>query len=287
MRNAFGSGGCCVLALIAIGSVISEPITAASAGSRAAKSATTHEATFSAWDHRFEGPESIPAGQTSVLLHNRGKEPHQLQLLKLEEGKSPADLAAALQSGGQGVPVWAKQMGGPNGVDAGKTSEATVYLEPGSYVMICGIPGRHHKSHAEIGMQKALRVRDTTPAPAEFKGNFHMAMFDYEFVVVQPLRKGRHTFYVINRGSLSHQASFVRLNPGASADDVLAALNDEIPASLPGMLIGGMSGLEPGREGMFTAELTPGRYAIMCLFSNADIGESHAAKGMVMHFTIE
>ena len=52
-------------------------------------------ATFSAWDHRFEGPESLPAGETEVRLKNRGKEPHQLQFLKLEEGKSPADLAAA------------------------------------------------------------------------------------------------------------------------------------------------------------------------------------------------
>jgi hypothetical protein len=172
-------------------------------------------------------------------------------------------------------------------VDAGQSSEATLYLEPGVYVVICGIPARDHRSHAQLGMQKPLVVMDTAPAPPEFEGNFHMAMFEYEFVVVQPLRKGRHTFYVINRGNLSHQASFVRLHPGASADDVLTALNQEGPAVLPGTLIGGMSGLDPGREGTFTADLTPGRYAIMCLFSNAHAGESHAAKGMVMHFTIE
>jgi uncharacterized cupredoxin-like copper-binding protein len=252
-----------------------------------AASAAAQEATFSAWDYRFEGPESLPAGQTTLRLHNRGREPHQLQLLKLDDGKSPADLAVALESATASVPAWAKQMGGPNGVDAGQASEATLYLEPGSYVLICGIPGKHHRSHAQLGMQRALRVMDTTPAPPEFEGNFHMAMFEYEFVVVQPLRKGRHTFYIINRGSLSHQASFVRFNPGASADDVLTALSNEIPTPLPGTLIGGMSGLEPGREGMFTADLTPGRYAIMCLFSNAHVGESHAAKGMVMHFTIE
>jgi hypothetical protein len=277
MRNALRFGRCCVFALMPVASVISLPASA-TAG-------PPHEVMFSAWDHRFEGPETIPAGQTTLHLHNRGKEPHQLQLLKLEEGKSPADLAAALQSGSPSVPAWAKQMGGPNGVDAGQASEATLYLEPGSYVMICGIPGKHHKSHAQLGMQKALRVMDTMLAPPEFNGNFHMAMFEYEFVVVQPLRKGRHTFYVINRGSLSHQASVVRLNPGASAADVLTALSQESP--LPGTLIGGMSGLEPGREGTFSAELTPGRYAIMCLFSAAHAGESHSAKGMVMHFTIE
>ena len=241
-------------------------------------------ATFSAWDHRFEGPDSLPAGETEVRLKNRGKEPHQLQFLKLDEGKSPEDLAAALKTGDHSVPSWAKHMGGPNGVGRGQSSDATLYLEPGSYVIICGVFGKHHKSHAELGMQKALRVIDTKPAPPEFKSNFHMAMFEYEFVVVQPLRKGRHAFYVINRGNLIHQASIVRLNPGASANDVLAALEQGTPSRLPGTLVGGMSGLEPGRDGTFTANLTPGRYAIMCLFGN---GESHAAKGMVMHFSID
>jgi len=114
-----------------------------------------------------------------------------------------------------------------------------------------------------------------------------MAMFEYEFVVVQPLRKGRHSFYVINRGHQIHQASIIRLHPDASVDDVLTALDQDNPSRLPGTLIGGMSGLEPGRDGTFTAELTPGRYTIMCLFSNPHISESHAAKGMVLNFTIE
>jgi uncharacterized cupredoxin-like copper-binding protein len=242
--------------------------------------------TFSAWEHRFDGPDQLPAGKTTFRLQNKGKEPHQLQLLKLEQGRSPADLAAALKTGGRTVPTWAKHMGGPNGVDAGKASEATVYLEPGSYVIICAIPGKDHQSHAVLGMQKALQVTDTRPAPAEFDGNFHMAMFEYEFVVVQPLRKGRHTFYVINRGGLTHQVTLVRLNPDISAEDVLTALERDNP-SLPGAFIGGMSGLEPGRDGTFVANLTPGRYAIMCLFSNPHARESHAAKGMVMNFTIE
>lgn len=250
-----------------------------------ASTASSNVVSFTAREHRFEGPDQLKAGQTTVRLRNKGKEPHQLQFLKLEEGKTAGDLAVALRSGT--VPSWAKHMGGPNGVGPGRVAEATLYLEPGTYVIICSVPGKHHQSHAALGMRKTLRVMDTPPPPAEFAGNFHMAMFDYEFVVVQPLRKGRHSFYVINRGNEIHQASFVRLSPGASADDVLAALNKDTPSRLPGTLIGGISGLGPGREGTFTAELTPGRYAIMCLFSHVPVGESHAARGMVMNFTIE
>lgn len=244
-------------------------------------------ATFSAWDHSFEGPDTIPGGQITIRLQNRGREPHQLQLLKLDEGKTPADLAAVLRDGDGVVPKWAKHMGGPNGVGSGDTSEATMYLEPGSYVIICGIPTKKHKTHAAMGMQKALHVAENGQTAPEFYGNVHMAMFDYEYVVVQPLKKGRHTFYVINRGSQAHQASLIRLNRGASAHDVLKAFTRDAPLSLPGKLIGGISGLEPGSDGTFTAELTPGRYAIMCLFSNPSARHSHAAKGMVMNFTVE
>jgi uncharacterized cupredoxin-like copper-binding protein len=277
MRNALWFGKCCVCILIASATLYSHSVSAAS----------SKEATFYAWDHRFEGPEAIPAGQTTVRLRNRGKEPHQLQFLKLDAGKTPAELAVALQSGAKTIPSWAKQMGGPNGVGAGKAAEATLYLEPGSYVIICGIPGNHQQTYAALGMQKPLRVIDTKPPPPDFRGNFHMAMFEYEFVVVQPLRKGRHTFYVVNRGNQIHQASFIRLHPGASTEDVLTAIHQDSPTPLPGTLIGGMSGLEPGRDGTFTADLTPGRYAIMCLFSNTVMSESHAAKGMVLNFTIE
>ena len=83
-------------------------------------------------------------------------------------------------------------------------------------------------------MQKALRVAENGPSFPEFYGNFHMAMFDYEFVVVQPLKKGRHTFYVMNRGSQAHQASLVRLNRGASTQDVLKAFKRDAPLSLRG-----------------------------------------------------
>jgi uncharacterized cupredoxin-like copper-binding protein len=51
--------------------------------------------------------------------------------------------------------------------------------------------------------------------------------------------------------------------------------------------MGGMTGLEPGARGTFTVALTPGRYALVCLFPNPASPESHAAKGMVKNFTIE
>ncbi|ALA60308.1 hypothetical protein [Nitrospira moscoviensis] len=259
-------------------------ITAADAG--AADLAAPPVAVFAALDDRFEGPDQLQAGLTTLRLHNRGEEPHQLQLLKLADDKSPADLAASLREQAQ-VPPWAKHMGGPNGVGAGETAEATVYLEPGTYVVICAIPTKDQRPHAALGMQKTVRVTHTAPSDAEFIGNVHMAMFDYEFVVVQKVDSGPHTFYVVNRGHQAHQVSLVQLNPGASTDDMLAAFGSPQRSPLPGKLMGGMAGLEPGGRGTFSASLSPGRYAMMCLFPNPAAHDSHAAKGMVMNFTVD
>lgn len=244
-------------------------------------------ATFAAWDHRFDGPDHLQAGLTTLRLHNRGQVPHQLQLLRLMDGKTPADLAKALRAAPTQVPGWAKHMGGPNGVESGHTAEATVFLEPGAYVIICLIPTKDQRPHAVLGMQKILQVHDSGADRPTFTGTVHMAMFDYEYVVVQDLKSGPQTFYVVNRGRQPHQVSLVQLENGAAPEDMLKAFGPAAGSPLQGKLLGGMASLEPGGRGMFTASLTPGRYAMMCLFPDPASPDSHAAKGMVMTFTVQ
>lgn len=243
-------------------------------------------ATFVAVDHRFEGPGTLAAGQLTIRLLNRGHEPHMIQLLKLTEGKTPADLAAALQGTPFHIPRWAKHMGGPNAIGAGGESRASLYLAPGAYVLICLIPGMGGLSHVAQGMQKALQVVDQGPSTPTFSADYHMAMRDYEFVVVEQIGRGTRSFYVINRGNQPHQVSLVRLEPKASVEQILSAFGPMGHSLMPGKLLGGLSGIEPGERGVFTAHLTPGRYAMICLFPNPTSVESHASKGMVMHFSV-
>jgi uncharacterized cupredoxin-like copper-binding protein len=244
-------------------------------------------ATFLAHDYGFNGPDSLPAGMTVIRILNQGQEPHHIQLVKLIQGKGPADLMAALQDSFIQFPPWAKQMGGPNGVSAGGQADATVYLDPGSYVLICVIPSSQGQPHVVLGMQKALQVIDGSRSAPTFAGDYHLAMADFEFAIPHAMMAGRHTFYVKNRGSQPHEVSVVQLNPGASAEDVLASFTPGTANSLPGKLVGGISGLEPGGEGLFTVTLPPGRYGMICLFPNPHSHLSHAAKGMVMNFTLQ
>jgi hypothetical protein len=243
-------------------------------------------AIFVADDYAFEGPDTLPAGWTTVQIHNHGLEPHHIQLLKLTEGKTLTDLSSALHNPLITMPGWAKHMGGPNGVGSGGIAEARVHLEPGSYALICVIPSKDGTPHVMLGMAKKLRVTDQSAFSSRLVHQYHLAMRDYEFVVVEPIWKGRHSFFVKNRGSQPHQVSLVRLDHASSGSDVLAAFSPDATTTLPGTLMGGITGLEPGGEGSFTADLSQGRYAFICLFPNPNSPSSHAAMGMVMNFTV-
>ncbi len=46
---------------------------------------------FIAREYAYSGPDSIPSGTTRISLVNEGKEAHQIQLFKLEAGKTAHD----------------------------------------------------------------------------------------------------------------------------------------------------------------------------------------------------
>lgn len=246
--------------------------------------------TFVAADYRFNGPERISSGKTIIRMHNRGREAHHIQLVKLETGHTLPELVERLQGPATRIPASVTQMGGPNAVGSGEDAEALVYLDPGRYALICVIPTRDGTPHAVLGMHKMLEVIGPSSSSSSDFGppsDYHLVMADYEFTMLEEVAAGRHTFRVVNRGSHAHEASLVRLAPRATVDDVLASFALGTTEALPGTLVGGVTGLDPGREGVFTATLSPGRYGLFCLFPNPHHETSHVRRGMAMTFTVE
>jgi hypothetical protein len=250
--------------------------------------APTSVATFVAREYSFDGPDTLPAGLTNLRLQNDGRQTHQIQLLKLTDGKKLSDLLAALQDQNtvDHLPRWARHMGGPNGISPGNMAEARIQLPPGLYVVTCLIPSDNGQPHVAFGMSKEVRVVDNELSAQWPLSHYHLAMRDYEFVLVETASRGTHSFYVKNRGTQPHQVSLIRLEPGASTNDFLGSFSDK-GTLMPGQLIGGMAALEPDGDGAFTVTLDEGHYAFICLFPNPAAPSSHAARGMVMDFTVD
>src|SRR5579884_3152564 len=67
---------------------------------------TTRVAVVHARDFAFDAPDSISAGWTTFHLVNDGPNLHHLQLVRLDSGKTAADLGEALKTPGP-LPRWA------------------------------------------------------------------------------------------------------------------------------------------------------------------------------------
>jgi len=241
--------------------------------------------TYTAADYAYTGPDTIPAGVTTFRLVNNGKEPHHMFLVRLNEGKTVQDLLPLMQDETK-WPAWAVMVGGPNAAEAGDTIAATVTVDSGNYVFFCVIPSTDGTPHIAKGMMHNLTVTPATGlAAAEPVADLTIKLVDYGFEVSAPITAGRHTIKVENPAAQPHEMVLVRLEPGKTIQDWLAAA-EKMAGPLPGHLIDGIAGLAPGRSGYVTADFTPGEYGFVCFVSDAKDGKSHFLHGMVQQVTV-
>jgi hypothetical protein len=250
--------------------------------------------TIHAKEFSFTAPSTIPAGQVTLRLVNDGQQLHHVQVLQLTQGKTMADLEAAMKSKGP-PPAWLVSVGGPNAAVPGATIEATLTLDPGNYVIACFIPspGADATPHAMKGMIKPLTVsaeKGVTQAGAEVEAtptpDIHLELKDYGFVFSKPVTAGKHTIHVMNDGPQEHEAVLFKLAPGKHISDVNAYVEGGMQGPPPGKPIAGMAGLAKGRTGIFTDDFTPGTYGLTC-FVPAPDGKIHAAHGMTLEFEVK
>jgi len=243
--------------------------------------------TVTASDYAFEAPDSMAAGAVTVQLINHGKELHQAQLIRLEQGKSLADVAQVLKSGGP-IPSWIKFVGGPNGIAPGQQAEATEVLPPGNYAYICLIPSPDGVVHAAKGMARPFTVTEasTTAASQLPPADVTLKLLDYDFQASQPLKAGRQTIMVENVGPQAHEVVLLKLAPGKKTEDFAMWAEHGMKGPPPAQPLGGVTILDKGGRGSFTADLTPGDYGFICFYPDQKDGKPHLAHGMMKTFKV-
>lgn len=281
-----------VLGLLATGTLAAcksdRPAHAAGAAPATTESATAAPAsvTVTATDFGFDAPATIPAGAVSIHLVNHGKEMHQAQLIKLEDGKTVADLAKALKNPGPPA-SWIKFVGGPNGIAPGQEAVALSELAPGSYAYLCFIPSSDGVMHAAKGMVRPFEVTAAPSASAQAPApDVTIKLTDYAFESSRPLTAGRHTILVENAGPQPHELVLLKLAPGKKTEDFGKWAETGMKGPPPAMPIGGVTFLDKGARGFFTAELASGDYGFICFVPDAKDGKPHLAHGMMHTITV-
>jgi len=214
--------------------------------------------TVTATDYRFAMPDTIRAGLVTLQLVNHGKEMHHMQLVRLAEGKTAADLDAALKQGGP-PPPWATFVGGPNAAAPGRETASTSELAPGDYVALCVIPGADGVPHVMKGMARPFEVSGSAPAVASLPAaQDTVRLVDYAFELSRPLTAGRHTVLVENDGPQPHELVLLRLTPGKTVKDFGQWVDGGMNGPPPAMPLGGVAALAKGGQSEIDVNLEPG-----------------------------
>lgn len=115
------------------------------------------EADASLFDFGFSLPD-IHSGGITLRLNNEGPQSHEMNLLKLAEGKGLDDVFAFFGGAVQGPPPFSA-VGGMQALSPGLSGWVRLDLAPGNYVAICNIPDPvSGKSHAALGMVSGFAV---------------------------------------------------------------------------------------------------------------------------------
>jgi len=248
--------------------------------------AAPNSVTVTATDYAFSMPDTLPSGPTKFQLVNHGHQLHHLFLVRLNAGKTAADLAASMKKPGP-FPPWAVEEGGPNGVDPATTSLATIVrLQPGHYAAVCIIPGPDGVPHVMKGMVRDLIVRPAAGrSSAERKPTATISLIDYGFKFSTPLTVGHHLVLVKNDGKQTHELEIARLLPGKTPRD-LGRWAEKMSGPPPAHFVGGVSPIAPGRSNELALDLPPGHYVFLCFVPDAKDGKPHIAHGMARDFVI-
>ncbi|MDP2327070.1 MAG: hypothetical protein Q8M79_03175 [Dehalococcoidia bacterium] len=245
--------------------------------------------TVTATDFAFAVGGTFTAGTNEITLTNSGQQTHHGQIIRLDDGKTMVDFAAALAAGGETLPEWAHFAGGPGAVDPGQSTTLSASMEAGSYVLLCFIPDiADGVPHVAKGMAAPFTVAaepvNKAEAPAS---NVKISGGDYLFEAPAQTKAGKATIAFKNDGAEAHEVAIVKLNEGVSIQDYLGAMMAETPAGPPpGVFVGGVQGIPVGATQTAVLTLEKGGYGLLCFFANAE-GVPHFALGMVGQINIE
>jgi len=267
---------------------------------------------------QFSAPDRIPAGWNTFRLRNDSAMTHFAVIEKLPPGIGVAEqqeqVAPVFQQGldlliqgdtdgamakfGE-LPEWFHQvvfLGGPGLTGPGQTSEATVRLDPGDYLLECyvktdGIFHSYNPTPGVQGMVRGFTVTEEVSEESEPSPTATITLASEGGIdAPEELPAGRHTFAVrfedqkVYENFVGHDLHLVRLTDDADLEKIAAWMDWRAPHGLetpaPALFVAGLNEMPAGSTGYIPVILEAGRYAWV-----AEVADP-AAKGFLKTFMV-
>ena len=238
------------------------------------------------FEYAFVAPEMADAGPVTVRLVNHGKRGHQVAFARLDDSSSLVRVMRSLVDH-KGVTAGIRWVGGVESALPGDSSETTLALLPGKYVIVCEYDGDNGHSHVSMGMIRPLEVtggagkaKIDLPATATT-----IRLTDYKVDLSAPLHAGKQLVRVENDGAHHHHLMIQRLVGGATLADLDKWDGKSQPSPIEDVS-GGAAILDPGLASVIALNLKAGRYALGCLLNDEPGGTPHYMLGMEREITV-
>jgi hypothetical protein len=261
-------------------------------------------------DYSFLAPPRLRSGWTTFRMTNNGEQPHFMLFWRLPDDKTFDEYAAEVSQPFQEefdrfyagevsrdemlenvvgrLPEWfgtVQGMGGVGLTSPGRTSETSVLLEPGDYVMECYVISPEGKFHGSLGMLRPLIVDAETTGLVPPEADIQITLSNYEMSIEGEAGAGEHTIAVHAtenaEGLIGHDVHLARVEADTSLEELVDWMSwiEALRPPVPAEFLGGADHLAAGRTSYFTVKLEPGRYVW--------ISEGFASAGMVEEFVVE
>ena len=255
----------------------------------------------------FVGPNEIGSGWTTIkILNDSGMTHHGLvyrlpdgvtaemvsdQVVKPLQKSLTASIAGDLDQAAEllkTIPAWIGDiiyMGGPGMMSNGVVGEATMYLEPGDYVVECyvktgGVQHNYNPQPGAHGMVLPLTVKAEPGGMSEPDANVTMEISnsgyeitDGEFVAGENSVRIKFVEQKLYNDFVGHDAHFFKITPETDVEasakwvDFFPIDGQQTPA--PAHFVGGIHDMPEGSTAYFKLVLEDGEYGITAEVPNA------------------
>jgi len=266
----------------------------------------------------LDAPDEIPSGWTTFRFSNESEMIHFAVVQRLPDGQGiesqqtevapvfqdgmdllrAGETDAALERFGD-LPAWVADivfLGGPGLTSPGRTSQATVLLEPGTYLLECYVKsgGVFHSFNPDpsiYGMVHEFRVTEEISEAAEPSATLQIDISAEGGIEVEgDLAPGEYTVAVrfvdqtVHENFVGHDVHLVRVADDQDLVELERWMDWSQPMGFqtpaPALFLGGSNEMPAGTTGFFTVTLEPGNYAWISEVPNS------SEKGMLKLFSV-